>query len=121
MVVVLPVNQRIVTGVTWKIVAELFRRHLEHPKLRVYKTHPGGGMYDCLGLWSGGWPGAQCPGSFILQSAHFHPGIPYQPTEARLADMQWPGANDYMLTYLAAEDPTRVIDQVAALLIAELR
>ena len=40
---------------SWQIAAELARRH---PHLRVHEYHPGGGMYDCLGLFVDGAPGA---------------------------------------------------------------
>lgn len=37
-------------ALSWKLVAELHRRH--PGKFTVIETHPGGGQYDCLTLWA---------------------------------------------------------------------
>lgn len=38
-------------ALSWKLVAELHRRHPED--FTVIETHPGGGLYDCLTLMNG--------------------------------------------------------------------
>jgi len=45
------VSDRIAHWVTWRIVAELMRRHKAKRDLRVYELHPGGGQGDTLALY----------------------------------------------------------------------
>ncbi|WP_262103908.1 hypothetical protein [Arthrobacter sp. Marseille-P9274] len=40
-------SHRLIRPQSWWIATELCRRH---PQFRIVETHPGGGMYDCLGL-----------------------------------------------------------------------
>lgn len=60
-------SRRIRHWITWRIVAELFRRHKPRSHLRVCELHPGGGQYDDLALYlqrqGESWPG-DCLGHF---------------------------------------------------------
>lgn len=44
-----PPAMRFVLAQSWWIASELVRRH---PELIIHETHPGGGMYDCLELFT---------------------------------------------------------------------
>jgi len=68
----LELRSQVVWAVGWKIVAELFRRHHESASLRLYETHPAGGLYDCLSLFSGSFPGGRRLCDFNQASSHFH-------------------------------------------------
>ena len=48
--------------VTWRIIAEIMRRHLPRLDLRVYEMHPAGGQGDTLGLYLQK-PGVPWPGT----------------------------------------------------------
>jgi hypothetical protein len=43
-------NRQLTEVASWRIVCELFRRF--PGKFQVIETHPGGGMYDCLSIFS---------------------------------------------------------------------
>lgn len=109
-------SQRIITAVTWKIVAELCRRHHQRAALRVYELHPGGGLYDCVSIFSGDFPDGELLGSFNQQSEHFHIGSPYTEPTMRLADLRWPEENNYVLSYLQTDDPAKIVRQIEGVL-----
>jgi len=44
---------RLSVVVSWKVVAEIMRRHYPERDLQVMELHPGGGLYDCLSLITG--------------------------------------------------------------------
>lgn len=46
------VQRSVVEAASWRLAAELCRRHPE--RLRVYELQPGGGQYDCLSIAAGG-------------------------------------------------------------------
>lgn len=47
-----PVSRQMIEAISWKLIAEFHRRHPDYGL--VFEGHPGGGQYDCLGLWSQG-------------------------------------------------------------------
>lgn len=104
-------------AVTWRIIAELFRRHKQACRLRVLETHPGGGQYDCLSVgFNRGEVLLVHMCDFNVGSQHLHLTHPYAEPRARLQDLGWPNFNDYVVPFLCAEDPKEVVDQVEALL-----
>ena len=42
-------NHQLIEIASWRIVSELYRRY--PGKFKIIETHPGGGQYDCLGLY----------------------------------------------------------------------
>lgn len=65
-------NARITEAVTWRLIADLMRRHESTAGLRVIETHPGGGLYDCRTILQ---PSATDFGphiDFNLQSGNAH-------------------------------------------------
>jgi hypothetical protein len=42
-------NHQLVEIASWRVVSELYRRY--PGKFKIIETHPGGGQYDCLGLY----------------------------------------------------------------------
>ena len=43
-------NRQLIEIASWQVINELHRRH--PTKFKVIETHPGGGMYDCLSIFS---------------------------------------------------------------------
>ena len=43
-------NKQLIEIASWRIVSELYRRHPD--KFKIIETHPGGGQYDCLSLYT---------------------------------------------------------------------
>lgn len=112
----LELRSEVVWAVGWKIIAELFRRHHESAYLRLYETHPAGGTYDCLSLYSGSFPGGSHLCDFNQASSHFHVfGRLGTPTKT-LPDLRWPDENNYVMAYLQSQDPKTVIDQIESVL-----
>lgn len=104
-------------AVSWQVVAELLRRHHKACQLRVLETHPGGGTYDCLSLCyprCGDVFGGHLV-SFNVLSGHLFVWHPYGTPRVRLEQLGWPEGNNYVLAYLAAEDPKTVVDSIEAL------
>lgn len=90
---------------SWRFVAELARRY--PGTFAIIETHPGGGLYDCLSIYSQADP--HNGGHIDLNragSAHIH--RPFGPTGAARSV---PGLWDDLL---AAPDPKTVLDRVCA-------
>ncbi|MFH1480928.1 MAG: hypothetical protein ABIG67_06650 [Pseudomonadota bacterium] len=43
-------NEQLIEIASWRIASELYRRH--PGKFKIIETHPGGGQYDCLALYT---------------------------------------------------------------------
>ncbi len=43
-------NRQLIEAASWRIVSEFLRRHPK--RFRLIETHPGGGQYDCLSLYT---------------------------------------------------------------------
>ncbi len=106
---------QVITAVTWRIVAELIRRHHAH-RLRVYETHPGGGQCDCLSIYVGeaGFDSRHLC-DFNQQSQHLHIFNTYSTPRRRLDDLRWPDGNDYVSPHLGNEEAKVVVDDIEAL------
>jgi hypothetical protein len=109
-------REEVRSGVTWKLVAELIRRHHAQVDLRIYETHPGGGLYDCLSLFAGAFPSGTHLCDFNQASAHLHAFGKVSSPRCNLEDLRWPDGNDYVLAYLRSEDPKEVVDQIGSIL-----
>jgi hypothetical protein len=110
------INRKITSAITWRIVAELFRRHEGDRKLTVLETHPGGGMYDCLSLISGENSDVIHLCDFNQQSRHLHPFVTGSQGHTALCRCDWPDGNDYVLQWLRVDDPKTVVDQIESVL-----
>ncbi len=94
----LELNRQLVEAASWRIVAELIRRH---PELAVIETHQGGGTADALTLLR---PGRMMNDGAIslsrVGSAHFHS------FEGAPDPDSWTG---FWLDYVTAADPRSVV------------
>lgn len=101
-------RHQLVDAVTWKIIAELMRRHAQQSQLRVFETHPGGGQYDCLDLRQGyeNLHGKHLC-DFHGKGNHLHIWIDEQ---SHL--FEWRGNDDYISTFLELQDPKILIDEI---------
>ena len=95
-------SRRIVEAVSWRLVAEVMRRH--PGRLRLMEAHSGGGQYDQLCLYPRPTPG---DASFLVSlnrvgSAYFG-GLSGEPWTSIWTDV------------LAAEDPKDVVDEMERL------
>lgn len=99
---------QLIDAVTWKIVAELMRRHCHSSELRVFETHPGGGQYDCLSLRKGydNLNGTHLC-DFHAKGIHIH---------LKIGDFhrifEWRGHDDYISAFLKLQDPKPLIDEL---------
>jgi hypothetical protein len=103
------VSERIKHWVTWRVVAELMRRHKASRDLRVYELHPAGGMGDTLAIREDGG------GSSAMRDNDFRgwrrlgesPQEPFGSLESQ---------GGYVWPWLRADDPRQVVDDVERLL-----
>ena len=95
---------------TWRLVAELMRRHGRRLDLHVCELHPADGAYDCVSLFAGPFQRRLC--DFNLAAQHIHAyrgdgrGGPRRVAFPRVAD------DDYVQALLAEPDPKNVVDVV---------
>ena len=85
--------------VTWRIVAELMRRHKHHLDLRIYEIYPGGSLSDTLALTGGG---RRVCDFFGFRRINHHVELH--------SSLERSGG--YVLPYLKAEDPKTVVDDI---------
>jgi hypothetical protein len=106
------VRHNVKLATTWRILAELTRRH--PGVFRIVETHPCSGQYDCVSLMArqGDNPFAQHLCDFHVPAQHFHIFEPLSTPQARLSDLAWPDTNDYVLGYLSAPDPRKVVEDI---------
>src|SRR5947209_4019758 len=90
----------VVFVIGWKILAEVFRRHHAGARLCLLETHPCGGQYDCLSLYSGEFPEAVHLCDFNQASSHFHVWGSFGVVQTTLSDLGWADENNYVLAYL---------------------
>jgi hypothetical protein len=94
---------------TWRIVAELMRRHQRRLDLHVCELHPADGAYDCVSLFAGPFQRRLC--DFNLAAQHLHAyrgdgrGGPRRVAFPRVED-------DYVQALLTEPDPKSVVDAV---------
>lgn len=80
----LELNRSVLEAASWRLASELVRRH---PELRILRTHPTGGMYDCLTIVDGAnGSGVDIQLNrngriHILGTASTRPGVVWEPTE----------------------------------------
>ena len=94
---------------TWRLIAELMRRHQRRLDLHVCELHPADGAYDCVSLFAGPFQRRLC--DFNLASQHLHAyrgdgrGGSRRVAFPRVDD-------DYVQALLGEQDPQRVVDAV---------
>lgn len=108
-------RHNVALAVTWRIVAELLRRHGARHDLRVIETHPCSGQYDCVTLCAPPGAGAfAAAADFHVPAQHFHVHQPFTAVEPRPVRLGGDADNAYVLAYLTAADPKEVVDAVEA-------
>jgi hypothetical protein len=70
-------------AIALRTLSLLLRRHHVAHSLRLFEMHPGGGMYDCLGLILGSCEGSLCLFNLAGTSLSLHQVGPKQPPEGR--------------------------------------
>lgn len=95
-------REQIVSAVTWELIWQLMRRFRKPYTFRVYETHPGGGQYDCLSLYT---PDRQTHFDFNLVGGSLH-------VWANGSHME---RLDIVDDYLRCENPKELLDRVCAL------
>ncbi len=110
------IRYEVAAAVTWRIIAELFRRYHKSSDLRVYELHPGGGTYDCLALRYRDYPRGNQLCHFHVPACHFHLFGAIGSPRRRLEDLRWPEGNNYVVQYLCGWDPKNIIDEISGLL-----
>lgn len=104
-------------AVTWRIITELFRRHHERCKLKVFELHPCSGQYDCLAIYSSfeRFPGKSLC-HFHHRGQHLHIFGTYNEPKLNLESLRWPDGNDYVAAFLSANNPVEIINGVEQVL-----
>lgn len=93
----------------WRLASELMRRHHTSAGLKVFKTHPGGGMYDCLSF---------ClePGKPLFDlnigSGRLHLFQPYGKPRTDEKGLGWPEEDSFLRRVIGAHDPKEVVDEI---------
>lgn len=111
------IRPQLTQAVTWRIIAELFRRHHTNLRLHLIETYAGGGQYDCLSLYLSRKDFIDtllC--HFNLPTSHFHVFDAYQPPRLAESDLAWPDGNDYVQAYLTRDDPNDIVDGIEGVL-----
>ena len=107
----------VITAITWRLVAEFFRRHSDKADFNIMELHPCSGMYDCLSLFvdEGDLPGRHLF-DFNQGSGNLHIfGIWDRPTK-NFNDLYWPNGNSYTGAFLCADDTSKIIDDLESLI-----
>ncbi len=108
------IRRNVVHAVTWRMVAELLRRH--HDKgLHVVETHPC--QYDCVSLRvpaDSNPLGGIAVADFHVPAMHFHVHEPFDDVRATPVDLGVEPRNAYVLAFLTADDPGTVLDRIDA-------
>ena len=97
---IFPPSRQLVEAASWRLVAEILRRH---PKTRVLESHPGGGQYDCLDLLLSNDPTAPHPCISLNRAGSVHFFL------ACGIHRSW---EDFWVEYLGAPDPKEIIGRV---------
>ena len=104
-------RQSVCAAASWRVLAELMRRHLQKYDLRVLRTHPCSGQYDCLSVYG---PNAADP--YGVSLCDFNAPVGTVHRFHGLADgVVAVGAADRLeLTgrLLASDDPKQLVDEV---------
>lgn len=85
-------------AIALKTISVLYRRHHKDWPLRLVETHPGGGMYDCIGLTVGRFEKFLCNfnlagSSLVLEEMRPPTRPPYDPKD-------WESDGDYPTLYM---------------------
>ncbi|MBM4356143.1 MAG: hypothetical protein FJ109_20520 [Deltaproteobacteria bacterium] len=96
--------------VTWRIVAELMRRHKATKDIRVYELHPAGGQGDTLAIQEQASGGSTPMRNNDFRGWRRMGDSPLEPFGALEAD------GGYVWPWLKAEDPKSVVDDIERLL-----
>jgi hypothetical protein len=100
---------QVIAAVTWRIVAELMRRHHQAFQLRVVELHPKAENQDCIGIFQqrGDFPGT--PLCYLNQAGDIHIQIKTSAkVQARI--------EHYVDAYLASEDPREIVEKIESAL-----
>jgi len=98
-------------AVTWKIIAELYRRYAKSKEWGVYEIRSDSGNDDLIALFE----------QHVIHPSHMRTTFslnteqmdyPYKAAQERIADANWPGGS-YIAGFLSALDPKDFIDYVA--------
>lgn len=111
-------RRQVQLAVTWRIVAEVFRRYGMKYGLRVVELHPGGGQYDCISVRASknGDPFGRSVCDFHVPAQHVHFFEPVDGPKLSGNGLRWPEPGDYVLAFLEAEDPKRIVDQISEMM-----
>jgi hypothetical protein len=106
---------QITAAVAWQIIYQLMRRYHHKYSLRILETHPGGGQYDCLSLYSSvnSFPGTHLL-DFNLGSGRIHiwNRIASKHSDNALKDK----LINFVDEYLMSSDPKDLIDSIGRIL-----
>lgn len=102
------INPQLLETYSWRLLTETVRRAGD--RLRIYETHPGGGSYDCLSLFSGAGDAV----AHLTRGGSFHV-LSRLDGATRLGNVPegvegsswnlWPGV-------IAAADPAGIVDEI---------
>ncbi len=104
-------RQSVCAAASWRVLAELMRRHHQEHDLRVLRTHPCSGQCDCLSVFGpiGGDPYgvSLCDFNAPVGTVHRFHGLAGRAVAAG-------GADSLELTerLLASDDPKQLVDEV---------
>lgn len=106
---------QITAAVAWQIIYQLMRRYHHKYSLRILETHPGGGQYDCLSLYSSAtsFPGIHLM-DFNLGSGRIH--IWNRINGKHPDDVLKDKITNFVDEYLTCSDPKDVIDSIGSIL-----
>lgn len=109
----MPLRPAVVSAVSWRISAELLRRHYGGPvSLRMYP----GDQWECLSLAAGVGDAVVPLCDFRQKTGLLHLRGHLHPPVAGLRELGWPRSGDFAAAYLTAADPLRVCDQIESVL-----
>lgn len=111
-------RRQVQLAVTWRIIAEVYRRHGMKYGLRVVEVHPGGGQYDCIEIRAprNGDPFGMGVCDFHIPAQHVHFFEPVAGPKLSGAGLRWSEPADYVLAFLEADDPKQIVDQISEMM-----
>lgn len=95
-------REQIASAISWELIYQLMRRYHATYDFRIWETHPGGGQYDCLSIYS---PSRIHHFDFNLQAQSLH----------IWANSKYIERLDIISEYLHCNNPKELVEQISSL------
>jgi hypothetical protein len=109
-------RQNLVITITWRILAEIFRRQGTCYPLRILRLNPGGGTYETLALFAARQQDPFGESLFHMNwpshHIHFFGSVADKQPEKEKDSSGCESGTNYVLEYLTSEDPSTLIGRI---------